>query len=87
MANFKVGQNVVCIKHAPEDIETGEINPAPKEHEIVKIRAISFDGWLTFFGYPFDIEYEPWNFRPLDHQFAEDVIAMITEKELVLTNT
>lgn len=82
MSNFKVGQKVVCIKVEDVCVYDGSKTPHPKINEMVSIRGICFDGWLELDGYE-GYDYEPWNFRPLDHQFAEDVIAYIKELELV----
>lgn len=84
MSNFKIGQKVVCVDikgyHTPD---CGGL----KLNEIYTIQSFSFvDGGLILIEhkspYNFLGAYDERRFRPLDHQFAEDVIAYITELEL-----
>lgn len=81
MSNFKIGQKVVYIgpsKH-PEFVE-------PKKHEIITISGFSqvFNSSVYITEYPHSTKGARQSFalksiRPLDHQFAEDVLAKIAE--------
>lgn len=86
MSNFKVGQKVVYIG--------GCINPEmtpPNKNDIVEICGIynKRAEYYRLSGFEFssltggEQWYSSKSLRPLDHQFAEDVIAMITELETV----
>ena|ERR1041384_7187080 len=97
MSNFKVGQKVVCVSSLERDefdFEYGVFHPV--KNEMYTIRRICEDASGIAFGleeiinpilqYEDGIDeqlYYSHHFRPLDHQFAEDVIAMITELETV----
>lgn len=92
MSNFKVGQKVVCInasgiddriplikneiytiRHIRDSICRGEKTIGVLLQEISNTKTLD------------DLErgYVVHRFRPLDHQFAEDVIAYITQAEQV----
>ena len=90
MSNFKVGEKVVCVNVDAYDINDGMLEPHPNKGDIVEISGIEKDGWLCFIEMPKNMCYEPWNFRKLDHQFSEDVIAeiikQIKEESLTLAN-
>jgi len=79
MSNFKVGQKVVCIYFDNICVNTGLKAPHPKVNEMVVIEFIE-DSYLTLKGYPKKYGYDPRNFRPLDHAFADEVEAMIKEQ-------
>ena len=93
MSTFKIGEKVVCVTNAPldfEDIIDGVT--APKVKEIYTIRTMESDKtgtWITVeeiinpvFNYldgfgeaSFNINY----FRKLDYQFAENLLAELTQ--------
>lgn len=88
MCNFKVGQKVVCVdSNFPFIPEYGGFDSAikkPIKNEVLKIDEILGD-FLRFNKYDTIDSFNWWHssrFRPLDHQFAEDVIEYITELEL-----
>jgi len=88
MNNFKEGQKVVCVGEFSKD----NFNTDPIIGEIYTIREIYLEG-LRFVEIKnpqilcrhaekilfAEAIYSPEKFRPLDHQFAEDVIKMICE--------
>lgn len=90
MSNFKIGQKVVCIfskrQFNPTLIIQGDDLVL---NEIYTIKGFSTMGGLLFNeicgGYWCDGDeagYKATRFRPLDHQFAEDLLAEITEKAM-----
>lgn len=86
MSNFKVGQKVVCIHEDNSDIlNIGLDDTGPMLHEIVTINYIGANDLglpcLEFYEYPNDNAcWDEWQFRPLDHAFADEVEAMIKEQ-------
>jgi len=84
---FKVGSEVVCVKKNAICKYDLSIREHPEVHDIITIKKICHDGWLVFNGFPYEYEYEYWNFRELDHAFANEVIAeiieLVKEEELV----
>ena len=98
MSNFKVGEKVVCIGINNVCIKSGKTFKHPNINDIVIIRGIeSYNNniYLFFEEYPRiflveDLGYEAFNFRKLDHQFGEDVIAeiikQVKEESLTLSN-
>lgn len=79
---FRIGQEVVCIKFYPYNIDTGEIEVCPLKNEIVTIVAIKSNGWLTLKDYPYYLQYEDYYYKPLNEDFVEEVCEMIMEEEL-----
>lgn len=85
MTNFKVGQKVVCVDDNFQP--RYEWVTYPTKNEMYTIRNISKKGGLRFEEiinpkYDYEEGYHEhgffyWRFRKPDHQFAEDVIAMI----------
>jgi len=91
MSNFKVGQKVVCVDASPTinpTINTKRGVVFPIEKEIYTIRGFTrYNGGIylegLIHGFHHDGEevgLKTRRFRPLDHQFAEDVCAAITEQ-------
>lgn len=86
MCNFKIGEKVVCVDMSPSYVTGLPINL--KLHEIYTVAGFNpFDFGLILLEVQTDENiYGSFNnkrFRKLDHQFAEDVIAYITELETV----
>ena len=77
MSNFKIGQKVVCVKPIDSLVKNeiytilSVLPPRFKDCGIV-LKEVKCE----FFPYAFKSS----RFRPLDHQFAEDVIKMICEQ-------
>lgn len=89
MSNFKIGQKVVATVTFKGDENLGVRNPI--KNEIYTIREIEceylrfceiINPVLRYKDGTKEVAYNPKRFRPLDHQFAEDVISYITELEL-----
>lgn len=73
--SFKVGQKIVCIKYDPICELSKTIMPAPKKHEIVTIINIKQDdGYFMLKEYNEYYSYKPKDFRPLNHDFANNLL-------------
>lgn len=90
MSNFKIGQKVVCVD-APSNENRKYKEYMPVKNEIYTIRGFYRESLyleeIINEVYVYDngvseVSFKSCRFRPLDHQFAEDVIAYITELEL-----
>ena len=74
-------QRLICIKEDNIDEETGGITPAPKVDEIVTLDYYTDDGYVSFLESEYSLyEYSKENFRELDEDFAESVLAKITKE-------
>lgn len=73
MGNFKIGEKVVFIHN-----DNCNYKPIPEINEIVTISYICKDGWIGLVGF-YPTEYEPHHFRKLDYEFAENLLAEISE--------
>lgn len=92
--SFKVGQKVVCVDAsvASSPNSSASSDRMPKEGEIYTVRALqTFNGMhgilleeITTGMYRTsngdEIGYMAFRFRPVDEQWAEDVLADIAEK-------
>jgi len=59
-------------------LTTQRIVPSPKLHEMVTINYIDGD-WIGFEEYNQEDMWEARNFRKLDYQFAENLLAELTQ--------
>ena len=88
MSNFKVGEKVVFVG---SDIKPNRNTfRYPMKHEIVTVHSFcdTYVGNLDISEYLIDSEgypqsFNPRNFRKLDYDFAENILAEIREKAQV----
>ena len=88
MGNFKIREQVVCIKKGAWIVVDGTpTGPDPIYNEIYTISFFDNFKNQTYFGLK---ELDPlgsWysgNFRKLDYGFVEEVLEMIMEDELII---
>lgn len=84
MSNFKVGQEVVCIKEGKWNNKNNINMPKhPYYGCIYTIVLILENGYLTFNEFP-KAAYNYEEFRPLDYAFVEEVIKQVQPETVEL---